>query len=354
MIALGTQCDHSHPREERREFPTVRLLKEYIIPRVLQWALVIFVGVTITFFIPRLSPVNPVDQAISRLTAFQTLSPEATVALRESLLDLYGLEGSMLEQYVSFWKRILAGDLGPSFSSFPMSVNTMIRNSIGWTIGLLGFSILVSWLLGILLGGLSGYFRNAWWSRVLESVLVVIYPIPYFILAFVLLMVFTFYFPIFPLVGGASGTRAFSMSYMGSIVRHGFLPAMSVIIGATAFRFIMAKALTTSEVSSDYVNYAETAALPKRKILGAYLIRNTMLPQVTDLALSLGAIFEGALITEIVFSYPGVGSTLYNAILSADYNLIMGITLLSIVGIATASLLVDLTYPFFDPRVRYR
>lgn len=314
----------------------------------------VFVGVTITFLIPRLSPINPVDQAVGRLTAFQSLSPEATIALRESLEDLYGLNGTIFEQYIAFWKRVLSFDLGPSFSSFPMSVNAMIRNGIGWTIGLLGTSVLISWLLGILLGSLAGYFPNRWWAKVMEGFVIVVYPIPYFILAFVLLMLFTYYLPIFPLVGGASGTPSFSLSYFGSILRHSFLPALSVIIGATAFRFIMAKALTTRERTSDYVAYAEAGALPKRTILGAYVIRNTMLPQVTDLALSLGAIFEGALITEIVFSYPGIGSTLYNGIISADYNLIMGITLLSIIGIATASLLVDLLYPFFDPRVRYR
>ena len=125
-------------------------------------------------------------------------------------------------------------------------------------------------------------------------------------------------------------------------------------MGATAFRFIMSKALSSTETSSDYVEYAEMAALPERKIVFYYVIRNTMLPQVTDLGLSLGAIFEGALITEVVFGYPGVGYALYNAINSADYNVIMGITLLSIVGIATASLLVDLSYPLFDPRVRFR
>jgi peptide/nickel transport system permease protein len=213
---------------------------------------------------------------------------------------------------------------------------------------------LISWLLGIFLGTLAGYFPNRWWAKAMESMVIVIYPVPYFIIAFTLLMLFTYYFPIFPLVGGASGTPGFSLAYIGSIFRHSFLPAVSVIIGATAFRFIMAKALTTSERTSDYVTYAETAALPKRTILGVFVIRNTMLPQVTDLALSLGAIFEGALVTEIVFSYPGIGSTLYAGIISADYNLIMGITLLSIVGIATASLLVDLTYPLFDPRVRLR
>lgn len=330
------------------------LFKEYILPRLVQWLLVIIIGVTITFLIPRLSPVNPVDQALGRLTAFQSLSPEATLALRESLQDLYGLDGTIFEQYINFWKRVLRGDLGPSFTSFPMTVNEMIGNSIGWTVGLLSISVVIAWLLGVLLGSLAGYFPNSWWSRTLENTLVSIYPIPYYILAFVLLMLFTYYWPIFPLVGGGRGVPGFSFAYISTVLQHAFLPSLSIILGALAFRFIMSKAMSSTERSSDYIQYAELATLPKRKILFAYLIRNTMLPQVTDLGLSLGAIFEGALITEVVFSYPGIGSTLYNAIVSADYNLIMGITLLSIVGIATASLLVDLTYPLIDPRVRYR
>jgi peptide/nickel transport system permease protein len=144
------------------------------------------------------------------------------------------------------------------------------------------------------------------------------------------------------------------VAYISSLVHHSFLPALSIIIGGTAFRFIMAKALAFTETNSNYVQYAEIAALPKSKILFSYVIRNTMLPHVNDLALSLGAVFEGALITEVVFSYPGIGYTLYSAINAGDYNLIMGITLLSIVGIATASLLVDMIYPLLDPRVRYR
>jgi len=332
----------------------VTLLKEFILPRLLQWLLVIFIGVTITFLIPRVSPVNPIDQALSRLTAFQNLSPEATIALRASIEDLYGLQGSVFEQYIAFWKRILRGDLGPSFTSFPMMVNDIIRKSIGWTIGLLGTCVVIAWLLGLVLGTLASYYRNRWWSRFLENSLITVYPIPYYILAFVLLMLFAYYFPVFPLVGGGRGTPGLTWTYIRTVFQHATLPALSIIIGATAFRFIMSKALTSGEMSSDYVQYAELAALPKRKIIFSYIMRNTMLPQVTDLGLSLGAIFEGALITEVVFSYPGIGSSLYNAIISADYNMIMGITLLSIVGIATASLLVDLSYPLFDPRVRYR
>lgn len=331
----------------------MKLLKEFILPRLLQWLVVIFVGVTLTFLIPRLSPINPIDNAMGRLTAFQTMSPEATVALRESLLDLYGLDGSMFSQYLNFWKRLLSFDLGPSFTVFPTSVNTLIRSSIGWTVGLLSLSIILSWIIGLILGTLAGFFPNKWWSRVMENSLIVIYPVPYYIVAFILLMAFTYYLPYFPLVGGSKGTPGFSWSYISSLLYYGFLPALSLVIGGVAFRFIIAKALTSTERSSDYVQFAEMAALPKRKILFSYLIRNTLLPQVTDLGLSLGLIFEGALITEAVFGYPGLGTLLLGAINSADFNVIMGITILSIVGIATASLLVDLSYPFIDPRVRY-
>src|SRR5690606_9888254 len=130
--------------------------------------------------IPRLSPINPVSQALGRLTAFQTLDPEAMVALRESLMDLYGLEGSILEQYVNFWGRVIQGDLGPSFSSFPMPVTQMIGTSIGWTIGLLGTAVILSWVIGIFLGSLAGYYRDRWWSQVLDKILISVYPVPYY------------------------------------------------------------------------------------------------------------------------------------------------------------------------------
>jgi len=330
------------------------LLKEFILPRIVQWFVVVFVGVTVAFWIPRLSPVNPVDQAVGRVTAFQTMDPKAAVKMRQTLQDLYGLEGSTFDQYVNFWKRVLKGDLGPSFSAFPTPVSEMIGNSIGWTIGLLGTSIIISWVLGIVLGSLAGYFPNRLSSQVVDKLLIIVYPVPYYILALVLLMLLAYYWPIFPLVGGARGPAALSWKYISSLLHHSFLPALSIVIGATAFRYIMAKALTSGEKSSDYVRYAEMAAVPKRKILLFYVIRNTMLPQVTDLGLSLGTIFEAAIITEVVYSYPGIGSVLYNGIIAADYNVIMGITLLSIIGIATASLLVDLSYPLLDPRVRYR
>jgi peptide/nickel transport system permease protein len=331
----------------------MKLLQTFILPRILQWVIVVFVGVTLAFFIPRLSPVNPISNALGRLTAFQNMSPEGVLAVRESLEDLYGLNGTILEQYLNFWKRVFTFDLGPSFIAFPTPVKQMIGKSIIWTVGLLSIATILAWFIGLILGSLAGYFPNKWWSRAAENILVGIYPIPYFIVAFVLLMLFTYYWPIFPLVGGSKGTPGFTWSYISSLLYYGFLPAFSLMLGGIAFRFIISKTLTSAERSSDYVKFAEMAAVPKGKILWSYLIRNTLLPQVTDLGLSLGLIFEGALVTEAVFGYPGLGTLLFQAINAADFNVIMGITLLSILGIATASLLIDLSYPFLDPRVRY-
>jgi peptide/nickel transport system permease protein len=332
----------------------VAFFRGFILPRVVQWLLVIVVGLTITFLIPRLSPVNPVETAIGRMTSLQTVNPEAVLVLRQSIQDLYGLNGTIIEQYFAFWGRVLKGDLGPSFGAFPTPVSEMIGNAIGWTIGLVGTALLIAWTLGLILGSLSGYFPGRWWSQGLERSLLIVYPVPYFILAFVILIIWAYYIPIFPLIGSVAGKPGLTLDYVGKVIYHSFLPALSLVIGGTAYRFLISKAMSTSEKSSDYVKFAEMAALPKRKILFAYVIRNTMLPQITDLGLSLGAIFEGALLTEVVFGYPGMGYLLVNAINAGDYNLLMGINLLSIVGIATASMIVDLSYPLFDPRIRYR
>ena len=332
----------------------MNLLRTYILPRVLQWAVVVFVGISITFMIPRLSPVNPVDEMLARMTAFQSMNPESFATMRESTLALYGLDQSLAEQYVSYLSRLLQGDLGPSFGNFPRPVWDIIVTALPWTIGLLGTATIISWTSGVLLGALAGYYHDRRWAQLLERVVVVVYPVPYLIIAFVLMLIFAAWLQWFPLVGGSRGEPGFTWEYISTLLYFGFLPALSIVIGATAFRFIMAKSLTTTEISSDYVQYAELAALPKRRIILYYVARNTMLPQVTDLALSIGAIFEGALITEVLFAYPGLGFVLYNAIYNGDYNVIMGITLLSIIGVATASLIIDLLYPIFDPRVRLR
>ena len=330
------------------------LLKRYVLPRLLQWLVVVFTGVTVSFIIPRLLPTDPVKVAFNQLQSYEAMDPRAAVELRSALEDLYGLKGTLFEQYIAYWRRLLRGDMGPSLSYYPTPVSEIIRRAMPWTVGLLTCTALISWFLGIILGTLAGCSPGRIWSQVLEKVLVTLMPIPYPIFALVLVIVFCYYFPIFPMVGGAFGRPAFSWSYISSILKHGFLPALSMVLGGTAFRFIMAKALASTVISSDYVSFAKIAGVPRRDIVLKYVLRNTLLPQVTDLGLGLGAMFGGALITEMLFAYPGIGYSLYTAILQDDYNLMLAVTLFSIVGIATAAMLIDLSYPLFDPRVRYR
>jgi peptide/nickel transport system permease protein len=332
------------------------MLKSYILPRLIQWVIVIFIGVTVSFIVPRFTPTDPVQSTLNRLLALGGTNPEAVEKLEEILKDLYGLRGSVFEQYLNFWKHLLKGDLGPSLSMFPTPVTQVIKTSLPWTAGLLLVSTLIGWFIGLILGTLAGYFSEQRWTKVLDAFIVCLYPIPYYVMALVLVMLFAYVFPIFPLMGGAGiGVKpSFNWAFISSVIKHGFLPALSLLLVTVGWRYISQRALTSRVVASEYVTYAEAAALPRHKILSSYVLRNALLPQITDLALSLGIIFGGALVTEYVFSYPGIGQVLYTAILQGDFNLMMGITIFSVIGIATAALLVDLIYPLFDPRIRYR
>lgn len=335
----------------------LQFLKRYLLPRLIQYVLVIFVGVTIVFIIPRLMPVDPVQQMINTITMRgQYMDPEALEQLRESLKELYGLEGGMFKQYLDLWKRLFRGDFGPSLSQFPTPVIELIRISLPWTTGLMLVAIIISWTVGNIFGGLAGYFSHRSWARIFENIAMVIRPIPYYIFALVILIVFAYLLPIFPLAGGFSvgGKVSWNWNFIVDVIKHAFLPALSMIILGTAANFQTMRLIVSNLVREDHVMYARAGGLPEMKIAFKYVIRNGMLPQITGLALSLGNIFGGALITEIVFSYPGLGGLLYNGIMSGDYNLIMGITILSVIAIATGTLVVDLLYPLFDPRIRYR
>jgi len=332
-------------------------LKRYLLPRLIQYLVVIVVGITLVFLIPRLSPVDPVQQLINTIRMQGTyLDPQAAEKLTETLKDLYGLKGSLLQQYLAFWKRLLRGDFGPSLFQFPVPVVSLIKASLPWTAGLLTVSTILSWIIGNILGGLAGFFYQKRWAKFLENFAMVIRPIPYYIFSLILLVVFAYLLKLFPLGGGFSiGMRVpFSWSFVLDILRHAFLPALSMVVLGSAVWLQTMRLIVSNVIREDFVVYAKNGGLKRGTIVFKYVMRNAMLPQVTGLALSMGQIFSGALITEIVFSYPGLGTLLYNAINTGDYNLIMGITALSIIGISTLILLIDLLYPIFDPRVRYK
>lgn len=329
----------------------------YLLGRLFQYGLVIVLGVTLTFIIPRLSPVDPVEAQISRVMASGSqVDPDAIIEMRETLTEMYGLEGSALQQYFAFWGRLLQGDLGPSLAYFPTPVSALLARAMPWTFGLLMTSILISWIVGNLLGAMASYYEDNFAIKFVDIFSQAVRPIPYYIMALVLLVVFAYYIPIFPFSGAyPPGTRVEpTLNFALTVIWHSILPLLSLVLIGVGGWFIGMKSLTSNIISEDYVVYAENTGLRKHKILSQYIIRNAMLPQITGLALQIGLIFGGALIMEVVFGYPGMGWLTFQAVLANDYTLIMGITLLSIVGVATMVLILDLIYPLFDPRVRYQ
>ncbi len=308
------------------------------------------------FIIPRLMPNDPVQRTIAQMKARGAfLDPGTIDQIIADTTEMYGLSGSLFEQYIAFWNRLVHLDFGVSFFQFPTTVNKLIGVALPWTLSLLLTTTIISWIVGNIIGGLAGYFSRSGWSRGLDIFAMVVRPMPYYIFAFALLLLLAYVVRWFPVSGGAGLGRvpSFTWAFFKDVLYHSFLPALSLTILGGAVWFQTMKLIVQNVNSENFVQYAKLGGVRETKIVNKYVIRNAMLPQVTGLALSFGQIFSGALITEIVFSYPGLGTLLYNAIVSGDYNLIMGITVFSILAITTAILVIDFLYPLLDPRVRY-
>ena len=331
-------------------------LLRYISGRVASYLLVLFIGITITFFLPRFMPGDPIENYIFELEtqAGQTLSPEDMAHLRQTLSQIYGLEGSLSSQYVGYLKRVLLHlDFGPSYAAFPAPVLKFILNALPWTLGLLVTTTLISWMLGNLIGLIAGYFHDSRAATVLEVLGITLYPIPYYIVALVLIMLFGYIWQIFPLTTTVRpGPLTFGKIRV--ILHNSILPALTIIIASLGWNILSMKALSFANKEEGYVTFARLKGTPSRTIMITYVFRNSILPQITALSLSLGAIFNGALLTEILFSYPGIGLLMRTAASRGDYNMMYGTITISIFAVATAALLIDLFYPLFDPRIRYR
>jgi peptide/nickel transport system permease protein len=326
----------------------------YLLRRLGQFVLVVFIGVNIAFFITHATPIDPVEQTISAATSFGSTSPEAIALMRQSLRDLYGLQGGLAHQYFAFWQRIVVADFGPSLSAFPTPVSVLIGRALPWTAGLLTAATLIAWAVGNLLGGLAGYHRRSRTLRVAGILAMGFHPIPYYIVAFVLLIVFGYLWPVLPITGGSQMNlrQGFTVAYAGSVLLHSILPLLSLVLVGIGGWFMGMRALVSNIVTEDYVAYAELGGVSPGRILRSYVMRNALMPQVTGLAMSIGSVFNGAIITEQVFGYPGIGTLLIDAVHAGDYSLVLGIGTVSIIAVATAVLMIDLLYPLIDPRAR--
>ena len=322
--------------------------------RLLTWALTIFIGVTFIFFIPRMFPSDPVETMIGQIQSRSgQMDPQQMESLRRSLRVQFGLEGSLGEQYVSFlWKGLLHVDFGPSLMSYPTPAGEIISTYLPYTLMLSLFSTILAWCVGNFIGLLAGFRKDKRSSKIMEGIAICIYPIPYFIIALVLQIVFAFLLGWFPLQTTITmmGTTA---DYIASLLKASVLPAISLLLVGTGWWIISMKSMSSTTAAEDFVLYARYRGLSEGKIGRSYVFRNSILTQVTALAMSLGGVFNGSIMTEIIFSYPGVGTLIQKAILQSDYNMILGCITISIVAISTATLIADLIYPLIDPRIRY-
>ncbi len=326
----------------------------YVGRRLGQFLLVVFIGINVAYVITHASPIDPVEQSISAVSSYGNTAPGAIEQMRNSLRDLYGLSGTPSEQYLLFWKRILRADFGPSMSAFPTPVATLIGRALPWTVGLLSVSTIVAWGLGNLLGGLAGYYRQSRGLKLMGVIAMGLHPIPYYIVAMLLLIVFGFVWPVLPITGGSTMNlpQTWTPEFVLSVLQHAILPALSLILIGVGSWFLGMRALVSNVLAEEFVLYAELAGVKPWRILTLYVMRNAIVPQVTGLAMSLGGIFNGAVITEKVFGYPGLGSLLVDAVYAGDYGLVLGVTTISILGVSVGVLLIDLTYPLLDPRVK--
>jgi peptide/nickel transport system permease protein len=322
-------------------------VKRYLARKISIYLLTFFVAVSIDWAIPRLMPGNPIDGLISRLQADSTASQELHGYFTES----FGLDQPLWKQYVNFWYGLLHGDLGPSIAYVGSTVSELIWQALPYTLALLVPAITLSYIAGNRVGALAAR------RKVLDnSVLPVAYVLtatPYMWLALVLAYFLAFRWGLFPVSGayGFSIQPGWTWEFAGSFLSHWFLPFLTLFLVAFGGWAIGMRNLIIYELEAEYANYLQALGAPS-KLVRKYAYGNAVLPQMSGLALALGAVVGGALVTEIVFGYPGMGSLIITAIQNRDYFLLQGCFLFIIVGVLIANFVVDIAYVIVDPRTR--
>jgi peptide/nickel transport system permease protein len=327
----------------------------YLTERLVIFVATIYISITVVFVVPRLVPGDPLGAIFINMAQMggRMGSPE----LIEEYRRIFGMDRSVWDQYISFLRELLRGNLGYSISTFPSQVSDLIRMSLPWTIGLLAITTTISWVLGSVIGAIVGWQgRRSRFFQGLVPIALVLYTTPYYILAIILVFVFAFHLRLFPLSGAhAVGTvPSLSFDFIREVIRYGTLPALSIILVSLGWWFLSMRSLITSLKGEDFILNAEAKGLKERRILWGYAFRNALLPQATGLAISLGNIVGGALVTEVIFAYPGIGWLIFNSIKNLDYPVIQGSVLLIIIAVASANFIIDLLYPLIDPRIRAR
>ncbi|MCD0442729.1 ABC transporter permease [Glycomyces sp. A-F 0318] len=320
----------------------------YFRRKLLIYGLTFIIAVSINFAVPRLMPGDPVARMLTRNSVANLESSEA---MRGYFNDLFGLDVPLWKQYLNYWAALFQGDLGVSVFAFPAPVSSVVADALPYTLALLLPSILLSWVVGNALGAMAA--RNKLLDNGALPIGYVLTAVPYMWLAILLAWVGGILLGWFPVAGGYSFalTPAFTWTFIADLFHHWFLPFLSLFVVALGGWAIGMRNLVIYELESDYSNYLQALGAPNR-LVRRYAFRNAVLPQITGLALQLGVVVGGALVTEVVFAYPGLGSLLLNAINNQDFFLLQGILLFIVIGVLVFNFLADVVYVLVDPRTR--
>jgi peptide/nickel transport system permease protein len=321
----------------------------YIGRRLAFYVLAFWASITLNFILPRLMPGDPGTAMFSRLQG------QVDPAQLESMRKAYGLSDEpLINQYWNYLTSVLRGDFGTSISSFPSPVIDVIRTSFFWTILLGLVALIISFALGSLLGVIGAWRRNGFVDSVLPPILLFTGSFPYFWIATVALFFIAFEWDLLPLRHAYSDdlSPAFSLEFILSVGKHLILPAGTIVLVAIGGWMLGMRNAMISILSEDYIMMAEAKGLSQRRVMFSYAARNALLPSVTAFGMALGFVISGALVTEVVFAYPGLGYSLLVAVRQLDYPLMQGIFLMITLAVLVANLIVDLLYVRLDPRVR--
>jgi len=325
--------------------------RNYFLNKLLWFLVTLVAAFILNFILPRLMPGDPVAAIVARLAQGMT-NTTGVQAIYEQYTELFGTNRPMLEQFYLYVRNVVRGDFGFSFSQYPRTVADVLRSSIWWTIGLQFPAIIVGWLIGNSLGALAAY-RKGSFDKVLLPVSIFVSNLPAFGMAVILLVIFAVTLRWFPTSGGYGFDLIPNLSwkFMWSVFIHYQLPFWSIVLITIGGQAIGMRSMAIYELNADYVKFSRFMGIKDSKIV-RYVFRNAMLPQITGLALAIGTMVSGALVAEIIFSYPGLGSTILTAVLGQDYPLISATTLIITIMVLTANFLIEILYGILDPRIK--
>jgi peptide/nickel transport system permease protein len=328
----------------------------YVIQRLALFVAVVWAAATLNFFLPRISGQDPVREKLMQQAAATGYVQTGIEAMVQHYQREFGLDQPLWRQYLTYLGKVARLDFGYSIANYPRTVVSIVSQALPWTLGLLLTTTILAFIIGTLAGALLAWPRAPGFIHYLFPPLLTLSAIPFFLLALLLIYIFAFHWKIFPLFGGYTpGTfPGLNLTFALDVLKHSILPALSILLASLGFWALGMRGMMVTVEGEDYMTFAEAAGLKDRTLFFTFALRNALLPQTTALGLSLGQILSGALLVEVIFSFPGIGSVLYNAIRQFDYFLIQGIVFTIVLGVTVATLILDLIYPLLDPRITYQ